>query len=1203
MGEMDSESKQETPPGSSPVLNTHLANQMPPTVSHLGNSIFNTDKPLPPLKSDDEQKNGKVMKKVMSGKTKNAEFTGIGQIVNGNADFVDGTNGKSDPRELKDQKKLSFMGQDSLYGQKYHHESYENSHNHQNHPNYDHRDQHDQQNLQNRQIHHPKTHQNTQNTQNLQHSNIARKPPITDESALLSSSPKSANIASYSTLDPNRNSHIPQRQSKDTLLREIHREFHKLQLDQLLSGKSVFDLIEYCIQLFEDLAAATESSKGIKDYIRAYLIFNYFVNTVIMHHFNGFAQFMESSRTDFVIYLNLYNFFRSDDIITPEKFNVDLSNLRDWITQYLNDRNLLSFDVVLLFKWLDDYVAYMSSKEQEMVTEDVLSPQDTGELPVLEYYQNNGKLSELSELNSPQDTGDDYLDRLRISTAEDIELNNTSGKDYQDKNFTDDLEKFGSMYPELDISRLKISNDASPSNKPRNLLKTSPALTAESTDIIGTPYPTSFYAFDNSHAVDPGRDTNVSNRRDDHESSSSPQFCAVVPSSDLLDLPDLLDFSSDQCLQIKGTSNDHKESFQNTSDTNTFSNGVYKRPPIPTLNAVLKNTRPSQQVPTTRPVQTSRQKQRPQSMVLTREGQVEWTEGQHASQLYLNSNGSWQDQSSYQNSRSQLALMQSSNGQGLTYSMPLQQVMQYQGMQPIYQLQVQSMPTQQYSTQYPMNYQVNQYPTQQCPMQQYPLQQHPLQQQPMQQHPFQQHPIYQHQIHQHPSHVSHHRLNQIPAQNYPIEFHRGDPRLLNMYGAPKSNQLKGNKSREYGVCGLQNLGNTCYINLIVQVFSGIPQFLHILRVCCKRSKAGRLSRALTSLLKSFETEGERILQPYNFLETLSVLKPEFKIRIEQQDAQELLLFMLDKLHEENSQSPEREGEEYLKQWKIDISATDRDAYLNWYNSLIEREKRSCINDMVQGHLQSKLRCNTCSYESITYSLFTVLSLPIPPSSSTTVDLTDCLRYYTKDEVLWGENAWECPKCKKSKAAETGKKEENVMDVVFQPKKKFLGISVQPSKPKAKPKASKDSKASKAGDSKKASDGPLTIAIKSLLFIKLPPVLFIHLSRFSMERGMDKLEVEITYPLQLTFCKDGHTILYNLVGIVNHFGSLKSGHYTALVNKALQRKEGSKDLLRDPFWCYFNDSQVKLKVSHGRSDGKGSLVDTSRAVYLLCYHRY
>lgn len=391
--------------------------------------------------------------------------------------------------------------------------------------------------------------------------------------------------------------------------------------------------------------------------------------------------------------------------------------------------------------------------------------------------------------------------------------------------------------------------------------------------------------------------------------------------------------------------------------------------------------------------------------------------------------------------------------------------------------------------------------------------------------------------------------------------------------------------RDYAICGLKNLGSSCYINLTLQVLAGIRSLGKLLASAhrAQRISPNSLTDAMFGLFSTFNANGGANVAPTKFLRILAAAKPDFNIPYEQQDAQEFLLFLLDKMHAELASKPTSPDEfvEYSKKWRITVNPKEKAEYYKWYSDLLKQEGESIINDIFQGHIQSKLHCNTCGHDSISYSSFNILSLPIPGGNDQHVDLTDCLKYYTQDEVLSGDNAWRCPKCNKEKSAEP-----NPMDIVFQPKRGLFKFSKRSKSPAKKAPV--------------AQPALTNISIKQLSFIKLPPVLFIHLSRFSMLNVTDKLNTDIIYPLRLKFNHSSHDIYYSLTGLINHFGTLKSGHYTSLVNKCkVQRGE---DALLNPFWCYFDDDSLQLNVKHGDITSLGGSSLHSRDVYVLCYER-
>lgn len=138
-----------------------------------------------------------------------------------------------------------------------------------------------------------------------------------------------------------------------------------------------------------------------------------------------------------------------------------------------------------------------------------------------------------------------------------------------------------------------------------------------------------------------------------------------------------------------------------------------------------------------------------------------------------------------------------------------------------------------------------------------------------------------------------------------------------------------------------------------------------------------------------------------------------------------------------------------------------------------------------------------------------LSLPIPSGKGISkVTLSQCIDYFIKPEILEGDDAWNCVKCKKPRRA-----------------------------------------------------------TKALTISRLPPILLIHLKRFSFHGPFtDKIDTAVVFPVsgldltrympspldpviekQYASAVGGHGVerppapIYDLHAISNHFGSLSSGH--------------------------------------------------------------
>lgn len=111
---------------------------------------------------------------------------------------------------------------------------------------------------------------------------------------------------------------------------------------------------------------------------------------------------------------------------------------------------------------------------------------------------------------------------------------------------------------------------------------------------------------------------------------------------------------------------------------------------------------------------------------------------------------------------------------------------------------------------------------------------------------------------------------------------------------------------EEGVCGLYNLGNSCYMSASIQCLNAVPPLREIVRHDdCLRwvnednrfGTGGRVVRQFKSLLDRMWGGDILVAAPTAFKTEMGRLEPDFAGR-RQQDAQEFMSWLLDKLHED-----------------------------------------------------------------------------------------------------------------------------------------------------------------------------------------------------------------------------------------------------------------------------------------------------------------
>uniref|UniRef100_A0A3Q4GYN1 Ubiquitin carboxyl-terminal hydrolase n=1 Tax=Neolamprologus brichardi TaxID=32507 RepID=A0A3Q4GYN1_NEOBR len=378
-----------------------------------------------------------------------------------------------------------------------------------------------------------------------------------------------------------------------------------------------------------------------------------------------------------------------------------------------------------------------------------------------------------------------------------------------------------------------------------------------------------------------------------------------------------------------------------------------------------------------------------------------------------------------------------------------------------------------------------------------------------------------------------------------------------------------------GVTGLRNLGNTCYMNSILQVLS----HLHVFRECFLRldltqalellasavhgqlvgkassqppliqrkglqtssgsgvglsggasrgrsmeliqpkepsSKHISLCHELHTLFQVMWSGKWALVSPFAMLHSVWQLIPAFR-GYAQQDAQEFLCELLDKVQHELESTGKHTTSAGVPQTQ----------------KRLIKQVLSVVNTIFHGQLLSQVTCLACNHRSNTVEPFWDLSLEFPEryhsnsresAAQASCHLTEMLAKFTETEALEG-NIYACDQCNSAR--------------------------------------------------RRASSKPviLTEAQKQLMVHKLPQVLRLHLKRFrwSGRNHREKIGVHVSFDQLLNMepycCREPSPkhFLYELSAVVMHHGKgFGSGHYTAYCYNT----EGG-------FWVHCNDSKLNV----------------------------
>ncbi|XP_058191335.1 ubiquitin carboxyl-terminal hydrolase 20-like [Rhododendron vialii] len=193
--------------------------------------------------------------------------------------------------------------------------------------------------------------------------------------------------------------------------------------------------------------------------------------------------------------------------------------------------------------------------------------------------------------------------------------------------------------------------------------------------------------------------------------------------------------------------------------------------------------------------------------------------------------------------------------------------------------------------------------------------------------------------------------------------------------------------------GLANLGNTCFLNAILQCFTHTVPLVQGLKSsdhpspCDRETEGFCVLCALRSLIELSLTSKGSIVSPWRLFDNLNYISSDFR-RFQQEDAHEFLQCLLDRLESCCTYSKTRDT--------------------------CSSEDENLVKRVFGGRLISKLQCCNCGHCSDTYEPLIDLSLEIENVS----DLPSALESFTKVEKIEdSETKFTCENCKEEVSLE------------------------------------------------------------------------------------------------------------------------------------------------------------------------------------------
>jgi ubiquitin carboxyl-terminal hydrolase 8 len=370
-----------------------------------------------------------------------------------------------------------------------------------------------------------------------------------------------------------------------------------------------------------------------------------------------------------------------------------------------------------------------------------------------------------------------------------------------------------------------------------------------------------------------------------------------------------------------------------------------------------------------------------------------------------------------------------------------------------------------------------------------------------------------------------------------------------------------------GVSTFVNIGNTCYLNATLQCLMATDSLVkyftsdtykdvlkkNVMKkfnlkeddITLEEKYKNTLTYHFKNVINMF-WKFQSTLKPIKFKELLSKISPIFRGH-SQNDSHEAFHYIVDTIHEETKINvrvkfnvPEEATKVFVNTLEQITDVPTRIAFCN--ANLIQymyiksqaffinfiKNNYSVIFNTFMGTTVNAIRCSKCNNTAIIFETFTSLSVPINGCNT----LFDCLNNFIAPRSLSGDEQYKCDICKEK------------VDATYETKIWNLGEK----------------------------------------FV-------IHLKRFT--NSTQKNDTPISFPIEhldmspycCEFKNEPIKRIYNLYGIIQHFGSAQGGHYIAYTKNKI-----------DEHWYEFNDEDAYLIPNIE------SVVSTSNS-FILFYERH